>query len=316
MRLSLVWCAGASRDLLAKCPEVDTLRQSILGTFVLLTGALATLSSFYAFYSVSSNLAFSAACALLWGSLIFTLDRLIVSSMRVVRRKDGVYTLPVYHALPRLFLSALIGLTLGVPLELYIFRPEITELLTKHQESEDRQARNRDSSQLGIDHDSALKRCDREHRPEIANLDLAIESYRKRIQSTTLGQDGTRETCGRVCVDLNKQMAPIAAERQAAIKKWDVCVREALVSVNAAAAQAELDRAAAKTRQQENNARPSVLAQSPHHGPEAVDKPLDTVGGVEVGDVEWAEEGPTQRKAIAQHSVDVVDIAIAFANQM
>src|SRR6516225_9865172 len=105
MQRQLIWCAGASPQLLAKCPATDAVRQTILGTFVLLTGIIAGLGALYAFYSTCQNILVALPCALLWAVLIFTLDRLIISSMQP-RKKGNVYVLPVWQALPRLVLAA------------------------------------------------------------------------------------------------------------------------------------------------------------------------------------------------------------------
>ena len=117
----LWWCAGAHQKILAQFPG-EQIKYSGLGGVVLATFALAALSSGYAFYTVFGNLLWSILFALLWGVIIFNLDRFLVSTMRkygVSRRKQ------VLMALPRFFLALLIGLTIARPLELKIFEKEI-----------------------------------------------------------------------------------------------------------------------------------------------------------------------------------------------
>ncbi|RYZ58832.1 MAG: DUF4407 domain-containing protein, partial [Chitinophagaceae bacterium] len=118
----LWWCAGAQQAVLARFPSEQT-KYSGLGGVVLATFALAALSSGYAFYTVFGNLWWSCLFALLWGAIIFNLDRFLVSTMRkygVSRQKQ------VLMALPRFCLALLIGLTIARPLELKLFEKEIT----------------------------------------------------------------------------------------------------------------------------------------------------------------------------------------------
>ena len=118
----LWWCAGAQQALLARFPGEQT-KYSGLGGVVLATFALAALSSGYAFYTVFGNLWWSSLFALLWGAIIFNLDRFLVATMRkygVSRQKQ------LLMAMPRACLALLIGLTIARPLELKIFEKEIT----------------------------------------------------------------------------------------------------------------------------------------------------------------------------------------------
>ena len=140
-----IWCAGASPQVLSECSEIDRIRQKILGTFVFLTGLIAGLGAFYAFFSTSRNYAISICGSLIWAALIFTLDRLIVSSLYPVRRGDK-YALMPWQALPRMALAILVGVTIAKPVELYIFREEILIFIGKKQESVAIERLNYDSS--------------------------------------------------------------------------------------------------------------------------------------------------------------------------
>jgi len=117
----LWWCAGAHQALLRQFPG-EQIKYSGLGGVVLATFALAALSAGYALYTVFGDLSWSILFALLWGAIIFNLDRFLVSTMRkygVSRRKQ------LSMALPRFFLALLIALTIARPLELKIFEKEI-----------------------------------------------------------------------------------------------------------------------------------------------------------------------------------------------
>ncbi|MHA4845626.1 DUF4407 domain-containing protein [Flavitalea antarctica] len=117
----LWWCAGAHQKLLKQFPSEHS-KYSGLGGVVLATFVLATLSSGYAVYSIFGNIWWTLFFGLIWGLIIFNLDRFLVSTMRkygVSRRKQ------LWMTIPRLILAFLIGLTIARPLELKIFEKEI-----------------------------------------------------------------------------------------------------------------------------------------------------------------------------------------------
>jgi Ni/Co efflux regulator RcnB len=117
----LWWCAGAHQKLLKQFPSEHS-KYSGLGGVVLATFVLASLSSGYAVYSIFGNIWWTLFFGLIWGLIIFNLDRFLVSTMRkygVARRKQ------FWMTVPRLILALLIGLTIARPLELKIFEKEI-----------------------------------------------------------------------------------------------------------------------------------------------------------------------------------------------
>lgn len=117
----LWWCGGAHQKLLKQFPSEHS-KYSGLGGVVLATFVLASLSSGYAVYSIFGNLGWTIVFGLIWGLIIFNLDRFLVSTMRkygVSRRKQ------FWMTAPRLLLALLIGLTIARPLELKIFEKEI-----------------------------------------------------------------------------------------------------------------------------------------------------------------------------------------------
>ena len=117
----LWWCGGAHQKLLKQFPSEHS-KYSGLGGVVLATFVLASLSSGYAIYSIFGNIWWTIFFGLIWGLIIFNLDRFLVSTMRkygVSRRKQ------FWMTAPRLLLALLIGLTIARPLELKIFEKEI-----------------------------------------------------------------------------------------------------------------------------------------------------------------------------------------------
>ncbi len=124
-------CSGANRLLLEKCPTEGSKYVGI-GATVFFTGVFAALAGAYALFTVFENYWAAIAFGIVWGLMIFNLDRFIVSSMR----KTGDSRKEFYMAIPRLVLAILISLVIAKPLEMKIFEKEILaefELMEKQQ---------------------------------------------------------------------------------------------------------------------------------------------------------------------------------------
>jgi hypothetical protein len=119
------WCSGAHPDLLLKCPT-ETSKYVGIGATVFFTGVFAWMASGYALFTVFDNAWIAAGLGLVWGLMIFNLDRYIVSSMR----KEGNFRKELFTALPRLILAILISLVIAKPLEMKVFDKEIRGELT------------------------------------------------------------------------------------------------------------------------------------------------------------------------------------------
>jgi hypothetical protein len=128
-----LFCSGATSDILTRdeC-KTDVGRYSMIGAFVFLTAAFASLSGGYALYTGFKSWALAVPVGLLWGTFIFTLDRFIVSTIRKKSGNASSFSQALVNklgeiasALPRLILAVFIGITVAVPLELKYFEPEI-----------------------------------------------------------------------------------------------------------------------------------------------------------------------------------------------
>jgi hypothetical protein len=129
--VSFFWfCSGADTDILKKCPS-ETAKYTGIGATVFFTGVFAFLSAAYALYTVFDNIFSAAIFGIVWGLMIFNLDRFIVSSMR----KEGRFSREFAMAIPRLVLAVLISVVIARPLELKIFEKEIApDLVLMEQE--------------------------------------------------------------------------------------------------------------------------------------------------------------------------------------
>jgi hypothetical protein len=133
--MHFLWkCAGADSQILKYAPFSDHIKAAGIGGVVLATTVMATVAMGFAMHTIfgettsdghAGNWAITIPAALVWGIIIFNLDRFIVSTVK----GDGTekITLAEWGAmLPRLFMAILIGLTISAPLETYIFSKEIT----------------------------------------------------------------------------------------------------------------------------------------------------------------------------------------------
>lgn len=130
MKNFFLFCAGIDPNILAKCPS-DENKYVGIGATVLFTGILAFFSAGYALYTVFDNCFFALVFGLVWGAMIFNLDRYIVMSMK----KRGSWFRDFSVAIPRLLMAILLALVISKPLELKIFEKEINaELVQMEQE--------------------------------------------------------------------------------------------------------------------------------------------------------------------------------------
>ncbi len=149
-------CAGAYTRILEACPSEHTKYVGI-GATIFLTACLAVLSGSFAIYTLVQNTAVAILFGLLWGALIFNLDRYIVSSIR----KDGRTWTEIGLALPRLILAVLISIVITKPIEVELFRNQInSELLSYTNDIQKEKVAELDN-RLGLDSiRTELKRVD------------------------------------------------------------------------------------------------------------------------------------------------------------
>ncbi|HYS34272.1 MAG TPA: DUF4407 domain-containing protein, partial [Pseudonocardiaceae bacterium] len=117
--------AGADSNLLLQA-KTDRIRYNAMGGVLITTACMAAVSSTFALTTaVHLPIAVAIIGGLLWGLVIFNLDRMLIVSMH---RQAGALR-NVLTAIPRAALAVVIGLVISVPLVLQIFRPEVTNEL-------------------------------------------------------------------------------------------------------------------------------------------------------------------------------------------
>lgn len=115
-----LFASGADLNILKECPS-DNSKYVGIGATIFFTGVLAALAAAYALYTVFDSYLVAIVFGLIWGLMIFNLDRYIVSSMR----KDSRFSRELLTATPRILLAIVISLVIAKPLELKIFEKEI-----------------------------------------------------------------------------------------------------------------------------------------------------------------------------------------------
>lgn len=124
-----LFCSGANQSILKRTPtEVN--KYVGIGATIFFTGVFAAIAAGYALYTVFDSYWMIVPIALLWGLMIFNLDRFIVSTMK----KRGSFFRDFVSATPRLILAVLIAIVIAKPLELKIFESEIDAELVKMQQ--------------------------------------------------------------------------------------------------------------------------------------------------------------------------------------
>ncbi len=115
-----IFCSGAVNSVLKRCPT-DYIKYQGIGATVLFTGIFSAISAGYALYTVFESYVVSTIFAIVWGMMIFNLDRYIVSGMR----KKSNFLKELAMAAPRIILAVFIGIVIATPLELKLFESEI-----------------------------------------------------------------------------------------------------------------------------------------------------------------------------------------------
>lgn len=122
-------CAGANRNLLRQCPT-DYAKYAGTGGTILFTAIMAAISGGYAisFVFEEAPIYVPFIFGIVWGLLIFNLDRFMVNTMY----SDGKHTISKAEflgGLPRIILAIFLGVVISTPLEIRIFQDKIKSQL-------------------------------------------------------------------------------------------------------------------------------------------------------------------------------------------
>ena len=118
-------CSGSDTDILESCSKGEQNKYAGIGATVFFTAVMAFIAASYALYTVFDHLFIAISFGLIWGLLIFNLDRYIVSTIK----KTGNVIDELIQASPRIILAVIIAIVISKPLELKIFEKEINQVL-------------------------------------------------------------------------------------------------------------------------------------------------------------------------------------------
>jgi hypothetical protein len=138
--------AGADTRILNQCSYSDHVKYFCLGGIVLATGIMAGIAGGYAFYTIFSPkvmdypeqiypiwVFWSIVFGIVWGYMIFNLDRYIVASTGKGDGTENITRKEFINALPRMAMGTILAVTISQPLEIRIFQSEINAELKKKQ---------------------------------------------------------------------------------------------------------------------------------------------------------------------------------------
>jgi hypothetical protein len=148
--MKMFWkAAGADQYLLERSTYSDQVKYFCLGGIVVATGVMAALAGGYAFYTifapkdpVNGDLLFSISdvisssiFGIIWGLIIFNIDRFIVASTGKGDGTEAITKQEILNAIPRIIMGIIIALTISKPIEIRMFQTEIQTELTKQKDS-------------------------------------------------------------------------------------------------------------------------------------------------------------------------------------
>jgi uncharacterized protein DUF4407 len=179
-------CSGCDLEILYR-PEcrVEVNKYVGIGATIFSTALLATLSGGYALFTVFHSVPVAVGFGLVWGCIIFNLDRYIVSTIRkttpppeLTVTESAKWSLKeLAHFAPRLLLAVFISIVITRPLELRLFESEINKALSS-----------KTSADLAY-----LKEQSKQEFPDIERLSTENENLRTEISSKQSHVDNLHE---------------------------------------------------------------------------------------------------------------------------
>ena len=160
--MRFLWkAAGGDRYILERATYSDQIKYMCLGGIVFATGAMAGLAGGYAFYTIFSpktsnvldktktlveganyiptdslTVILSILFGVIWGLMIFNIDRFIVTSTGKGDGTEKITWDEFKSAIPRIIMGAIIAITISKPIEIRMFKTEIDLAVQKEQRKE------------------------------------------------------------------------------------------------------------------------------------------------------------------------------------
>jgi len=157
-------CSGADPDLLNDSPKSEQIKYAGIGGTIFFTAIMAFIAGSYALFTVFDNVYIAIAFGLVWGLLIFNLDRFIVST---IKKRENIWQ-EIWQASPRIILAIIIAVVISKPLEMKIFEKEINQVLLKQK------------NELTLQNQQQIAT---QYNPEISRIQNEIESLNNGIDT-------------------------------------------------------------------------------------------------------------------------------------
>ncbi|HRG38707.1 MAG TPA: DUF4407 domain-containing protein [Bacteroidia bacterium] len=162
-------CAGCDIATLQQCNSAEQRKMAIIGSCVLITPMLGVASGTFAMLTFSKNLPLSIGFGLLWGFVIFLIERAVVANTRPGQFNMGV--------LARLLLACIFAMVIAVPMELKVFEDAIQEKLVNNL--------NENVKGINADYDAQIEKINKDLNAEKSKADALRLSYIGEVDGTT-----------------------------------------------------------------------------------------------------------------------------------
>lgn len=179
-------CSGIDLKLVNTCSNGEQNKYTGIGATVFFTAVMATLAASYALYTVFDNVFTALFFGLIWGLLIFNLDRFIVST---IKKNDSKWK-ELLQATPRLILAMIIAIVISKPLELKIFEKEINQVLLTEKNQMTLENKDQLAKQF-VPEIAALNDINTNLKKEIIDKEAAVNALYETYISEAEGRKGT-----------------------------------------------------------------------------------------------------------------------------
>lgn len=243
--MRFLWkCGGSDAQILQYAPYSDHIKAAGIGGVVLATTVMASIAMGFAIHTIfaaptdqidpitkevilQGNWFITIPVAIVWGLIIFNLDRFIVSTVK----GDGTEKITLGEwgsMIPRLLMAIIIGLTISAPLETYIFSKEINRELNQSRALTIQMKKN----EIETRYENLIKEKELIKKEKQIKLD-SLESKRAFYENEVMKETNV-VTCGSKCIAKKEQQAkflnevyiPVQREFQKADKEFQDLVKE------------------------------------------------------------------------------------------
>jgi hypothetical protein len=241
--MKMFWkAAGADQYLLERSTYSDQVKYFCLGGIVIATGVMAALAGGYGIYTIFEpkgdamrgmlvegvkmkdtihmpTLLIAAIFGVIWGLIIFNIDRFIVASTGKGDGTEAITGQEIKSAIPRIIMGMIIAMTISKPIEIRMFKSEIDAKLFAKQIVLEDSLNKLSELKLKSDADKIEK--------DIFLIQSKIDDFDKKISTkdslynieTTSGQGGRTKGVGEVAKDLMKNKVILQNQKNEFIRQ-------------------------------------------------------------------------------------------------